>query len=149
MREAEQRRLPYLFKLRRTKNVKLLIARIHARGGWRDAGQGWQGREAELRLDGWSRERRVVVLRRRLKDGVVAAKDDEQFTSQREVKIPDKPASRSFRERSGEGFSNYVSAYGAVAPASCLGVQKRSAPTAAASKRIKGLCGAQPPHKSR
>ena len=27
------------------------------------------------------------------------------FTSQRLVKIPDKPASRSFRERSGLGFS--------------------------------------------
>ena len=79
MREAEQRSIPYLFKLRQTKNVKTLIARIHARGGWSNASQGWQGREAELRLDGWSRERRVVVLRRRLKDGVVAAKDDEQL----------------------------------------------------------------------
>ncbi len=79
MREAEQRTIPYLFKLRQTKNVKSLITRMHARGGWQDAGQGWHGREAELRLMGWSRERRVVVLRRRLKDGVVAAKDDEQL----------------------------------------------------------------------
>lgn len=79
MGQAEQRAIPYLFKLRQTKNVKTLIARVHARGGWRDAGQGWQGRDAELRLDGWSRSRRVVVLRRRLKDGVVAAKSDEQL----------------------------------------------------------------------
>ena len=79
MRGAEQRSLPYLFKLRQTKNVKMLIARLHASGGWRDAGQGWQGREAELRLHGWSRQRRVVVIRRRLKDGVVAAKDTEQL----------------------------------------------------------------------
>ena len=34
------------------------------------------------------------------------------FISRREVKIPDKPASRSFRERSGKGFPTYVSAYG-------------------------------------
>ncbi|MCG6940029.1 MAG: hypothetical protein LJE69_02115 [Thiohalocapsa sp.] len=33
---------------------------------WTDAGQGWRGAEASLRLSGWSRARRVVVLRRRL-----------------------------------------------------------------------------------
>ena len=31
-----------------------------------DAGQGWQGHEAQLRLQGWGRSRRVVMLRRRL-----------------------------------------------------------------------------------
>ncbi|MCP4283536.1 MAG: transposase, partial [Gammaproteobacteria bacterium] len=34
---------------------------------WFDAGQGWQGAETTLRLQGWSRERRVVVLRRGVK----------------------------------------------------------------------------------
>jgi hypothetical protein len=33
---------------------------------WTDAGQGWQGAESSLRLAGWGRARRVVVLRRRL-----------------------------------------------------------------------------------
>lgn len=33
---------------------------------WVEAGQGWQGTEAELRLCGWSRPRRVLVLRRRV-----------------------------------------------------------------------------------
>ncbi len=37
-----------------------------ARDGWEDAGQGWQGIGADLRLQGWSRLRRAVVLRRRL-----------------------------------------------------------------------------------
>jgi hypothetical protein len=73
MREAEQRGIDYLFKLRLTKNVKRLIERTFAKGGWRDAGQGWQGKEETLRLVGWSRQRRVVVLRRKLKDGVVAS----------------------------------------------------------------------------
>jgi hypothetical protein len=72
MREAEQRRIDYLFKLRLTKNVKRLIERSFTKSGWTDAGHGYQGREERLRLDGWSRERRVVVLRRRLKDGVMA-----------------------------------------------------------------------------
>jgi hypothetical protein len=43
MREAEGRELEYLFKLKLTKNVKKLIERAFMKGGWRDAGQGWQG----------------------------------------------------------------------------------------------------------
>ena len=76
MAEAERRAVAYLFKLRQTKNVKKLIWRTFAKAGWVDAGQGWQGRHEELRLDGWGRQRRVVVLRRRLKDGVVAGKPE-------------------------------------------------------------------------
>ena len=74
MREAEQRGLPYLFKLRLTANVKRLIKRAFSRSDWTDAGQGWQGRSDTLRLDGWSRQRHVVVLRRQLKEGVAVTK---------------------------------------------------------------------------
>ncbi len=73
MAEAEQRGIAYLFKLRLTRNVKSLIERAFSRGGWRDAGQGWQGQTAELRLTGWSRDRRVIVLRRRLRSDVMAS----------------------------------------------------------------------------
>ena len=76
MREAESRGIAYLFKLRLTKNVKTLVERTFLRGGWHDAGQGWQGQYADLRLTGWSRHRRVVVLRRRLRSGVVAETRD-------------------------------------------------------------------------
>ena len=76
MREAEQRDIAYLFKLRLTKNVKRLIERAFVKGGWRDAGQGFQGQTAELRLTGWSRSRRVIVMRRKLKNGVVASTRD-------------------------------------------------------------------------
>jgi len=72
MREAELRGIDHMLKLRLTKNVKSLINRAFSQRRWQDAGQGWQGQSAELRLVGWSRPRRVVVLRRRLKDGVVA-----------------------------------------------------------------------------
>ena len=57
MEGAEQREVPYLFKLRQTKGVGKLIARLAARGdkaGWREAGQGWEGVESELQLQGWS-----------------------------------------------------------------------------------------------
>ena len=67
MSRAEQEGLAYLFKLRATGNVRRLIKKAMGESGWHDAGKGWQGKEAALRLVGWSRRRRVVVLRRRLK----------------------------------------------------------------------------------
>lgn len=67
MSRAEQEGLAYLFKLRATGNVRRLIEKAMGESGWRDAGKGWQGKEAALCLVGWSRQRRVVVLRRRLK----------------------------------------------------------------------------------
>jgi hypothetical protein len=67
MAEAEQRNLPYLFRLRLTKNVRRAVERAMAQSDWADAGQGWQGRDTLLRLQGWGRQRRVVLLRRKLK----------------------------------------------------------------------------------
>ncbi|MCP3881030.1 MAG: transposase, partial [Sulfitobacter sp.] len=66
MARAEQEGLGYLFKLRMTSRVKKLVERLMGGAEWTDAGQGWQGAESQLRLSGWSRKRRVVVLRRRL-----------------------------------------------------------------------------------
>ncbi len=67
MREAEQRGLAYLFKLRLTANVKRMIERLSSQSEWTNAGHGWQAKESLLRLVGWSRQRRVIVLRRRVK----------------------------------------------------------------------------------
>ena len=64
---AEERDLGYLFKLKQSANVKKLIGQIFRKEEWVEAGQQWQGREDVLRLSGWSKERRVVVLRRPLK----------------------------------------------------------------------------------
>ena len=69
MEGAEQRRLAYLFKLKQTAKVKKLIERLFARDEWVEAGQHWQGLATELRLSGWSKTRRVVVLRRPLRRG--------------------------------------------------------------------------------
>jgi hypothetical protein len=65
MREAERRRQPYLFKLRLTRNVKRAVERAMGEQDWQDAGARWQGKDGRLRLDGWSRHRRIVILRRR------------------------------------------------------------------------------------
>lgn len=67
---AEARDQGYLFKVRRTPKARALITVIERTvdARWQDAGQGWTGVEAELQLTGWTRKRRVVVLRRRLRE---------------------------------------------------------------------------------
>ena len=68
MTAAEERKIAYLFKLKQTSKVKRLIEQAFSREDWAPAGQGWTGVEAELMLTGWSRQRRVIVLRRRIGD---------------------------------------------------------------------------------
>lgn len=66
MSRAEQEKLAYLFRLRMTANVKRSLERAMRQSDWTDAGQGWQGKETNLRLYGWSRQRRIILLRRKL-----------------------------------------------------------------------------------
>jgi uncharacterized protein YegP (UPF0339 family) len=76
MAALEARQQPYLFKLKLSKNVKRHIERIFWDAGWRDAGQGWEGKDGELRLSGWDVARRVVVLRRPLQGEMLITQDD-------------------------------------------------------------------------
>src|SRR5712691_864318 len=76
MREAEQRGQPYLFKLRGTKGVKRAIERAMREQDWQDAGAGWQGKDGRLRLIGWGRDRRVVILRQRLERSLALTERD-------------------------------------------------------------------------
>ncbi len=83
MAGAEARGLAYVFKLRQTKGVAKLIEKLARRGekaGWRTAGQGWEWVEDELQLQGWSRKRRVIVLRRPLPKQQPAGVDTAQPT---------------------------------------------------------------------
>ncbi|NCA71360.1 MAG: transposase [Sphingobacteriia bacterium] len=66
MARAEQAEIPFLFKLRMTSGVKKVVAHLMRDADWCEAGQGWQGAETTLRLSGWSRARRAIVLRRRV-----------------------------------------------------------------------------------
>ena len=65
MLEFEQRQLPYLFKLRHSPKVKALIRECVGLGHhkWKNAGDGWEAMESSLKLQGWTRERRVVLVR--------------------------------------------------------------------------------------
>ena len=76
MAPLEARQQPYLFKLRLSKNVKRHIERVFWDAGWRDAGQGWEGKDGRLRLAGWPTERRVIVLRCALTGEVLLAAPD-------------------------------------------------------------------------
>src|SRR5664279_462859 len=69
---AEERGIGYLFKLKQSANVKKLIGQLFRKEDWVEAGQQWQGREDVLRLSGWSKEQRVVVLRRPMRSKPVA-----------------------------------------------------------------------------
>ena len=65
MAGCEKRKQAYLFKLKQTPGVKRLVETLNKKAGtWKPAGQGWEGMEEQLQLQGWSRRRRVVVLRR-------------------------------------------------------------------------------------
>jgi len=66
MSRAEQEKLAYLFRLRMTANVKRSLERAMRQSDWTDAGHGWQGKETSVRLHGWSRQRRIILLRRKL-----------------------------------------------------------------------------------
>ena len=76
MLEAERRQLPYLFKLRQTSGVKRLLQRLFRSEEWEALGQGWQGLSSELQLQGWSRPRQVVVLRRQIRNPVALTQPD-------------------------------------------------------------------------
>jgi hypothetical protein len=58
MREAE----------RPCSNLRLTKASSASSGeqDWHDPGTGWQGRDGRSRLEGWSRNRRIVILRQRI-----------------------------------------------------------------------------------
>jgi hypothetical protein len=78
MEGAEQRGMGYVFKLKQSLNVKKLIAKLFGSEQWVNAGQKWQGLDTELQLSGWSRKRRVIVLRRPLREGVADEKKSKK-----------------------------------------------------------------------
>jgi Transposase DDE domain group 1 len=67
--DCEQRQQRYLGRLRLTKGVKELVRVLSAQGAWQKCEPHWEGKEAQLRLKGWSCARRVVVLRRPVEAG--------------------------------------------------------------------------------
>jgi len=76
MAALEERGQPYLFKLKLSKNVKRLIWRLFREDDWANAGQGWEGKQGDLALEGWNIKRRIVVLRRPLSGETLVAGEE-------------------------------------------------------------------------
>ena len=70
MRELEQMEQAYLFKLKQTSGVKRLIERLWRQTDWQDMGDGYHVAETRLQLSGWEHDRRVVVVRRAVKQSL-------------------------------------------------------------------------------
>ncbi len=71
MAELEEMGQHYLFKLKRSKRVKELISKVHGIGEWTKFNNGWELKESTLQLHGWKQSRRVMVVRRRLKERLI------------------------------------------------------------------------------
>ena len=65
MAECEDHEQKYLFRQRSTTGVKQLVQMLERQGGWQSLMDGWEGAEGQLQLTGWTRKRRMVVLRHR------------------------------------------------------------------------------------
>ncbi len=76
LRAAEARVQPDLTKLRITKHGQALIQTLFRSTAWEEAGHGWEGVDDTLRLSGWSRARRVGVLRRPLTGKLLMTEPD-------------------------------------------------------------------------
>ena len=78
--ELEARNQPYLFKLRQTKGIHKLLQRQFQREDWTLPGphdQGWSAVEDTVKLGGWDHARRVVILRRPVKQDVALTRKVE------------------------------------------------------------------------
>jgi hypothetical protein len=85
----EQRDQHYLFKLRQTKGVQRLLARKFERTDWTEPGpsdQGWSAVEDSLKLTGWDKKRRVVILRRAIQADLALSRNNSE--GQLELLLP-------------------------------------------------------------
>ena len=56
--------------------MKGLLERLFRSEEWESAGKGWQGIRTELMLEGWSRSRPLVVLRRQIRNDLALTQPD-------------------------------------------------------------------------
>jgi len=70
VRELEDMGQAYLFKLKQTAGVKRLIERLWRDTDWQNMGDGYHAAETRLKLAGWEQDRRVVVVRRAVRQSL-------------------------------------------------------------------------------
>lgn len=91
MSELEEINQDYLFKLKKSKNVKALINKHHCLGEWTYFNEGWEAKTDRLQLQSWEKERRVVIVRRRISHDSIMALELGSSQSQSALAFVDGP----------------------------------------------------------
>ena len=91
MTELEQIGCAYLFKIKKTVNVKKTIHHAHCSGGWTRYNNHWEGKESTLKLSGWTKERRIIIVRRRLPDNELLLLEKKSKKGQKELAFIENP----------------------------------------------------------
>lgn len=83
MSEAESRAAKYLFKVKCTRNIQTLIKRnMEHNCKWENVGCGFEGVEDIVQLQGWNQSRRVVILRKKIKNKDIGILQQEILSDQ-------------------------------------------------------------------
>lgn len=90
----------YLFKLKKSKNVKALINKHHCLGEWTYFKEGWEAKTDQLQLQSWEKERRVVIVRRRVSSNNIMALELGSGQQQKELAFVDGPEDMKLYEYS-------------------------------------------------
>ena len=88
MSACEERELPYIFKLKQTKNVAKEIKNLMLSQGWMDAGQRWEGKESSIKLHGWKKSRRIIVLRKFMCSPPTKSPMPDSISKQKMLSLP-------------------------------------------------------------
>ncbi len=91
MTELEQAGCDYLFKVRKSPNVKKAIEHAHCSGGWTHYDNHWEGKESELKLNNWGATRRIIIVRRRLPKNDVLLLEKENKKGQKALAFVENP----------------------------------------------------------
>lgn len=91
MTELESAGCGFLFKIRKSVNVKKAISHAHCSGGWTRYDKHWEGKESELKLDSWSTTRRIIIVRRVLPKSNALLLEKENKKGQKALAFIDAP----------------------------------------------------------
>ena len=100
MTELEQAGCGYLFKMKKSKNVKKAIHHAHYSAGWTRYDNHWEGKEFELKLDSWATTRRIIIVRRRLPKKDILLLEKENKKRQKALAFIDEPEDIKLYEHS-------------------------------------------------
>lgn len=133
--EFEERALPYLFKLRHTPKVKELVKVMMGRGAlWQDCGDGWQALESSIKLKGWTRERRVVLVRENPSRAPIALPGKPRRGKDRQGDLP---------QARGEGWDAQATPWSGKIAVLVTSLDQRSFPTQCMPKQYRDRADAE------